>query len=78
MGVVKGTDDAPVELDVTGPSISEAMERGLREATLQSDALRAEQAATGGVIVTKIGMDGATTRVVSREDFIAGKALDDK
>jgi hypothetical protein len=60
-----------------GPSVAAAMERGLQEASRQADELRKEQAATGGVIVSKVGHGTATTRVVSPEDFIAGKALDD-
>lgn len=70
----KDADLSPSKTD--GPSVAGAMERGLREASLQSEALAKEQAEKGGVIVTKVGMDGATVKLVSLEDFVAGKALD--
>lgn len=57
-----------------GPSVADAMERGLKEASRQSDEIRKDGAT--GVIVSKVSMDGATTKEVSQEDFVAGKALD--
>ena len=57
-----------------GPSVSEAMERGLKQASRQEAELRAQGAT--GLISSSITPDGATTREVSEEDFLAGKALD--
>lgn len=59
---------------VDGPSVSEGMERALREATAQADKLDRGS----GVIVSTITPDGAKTRVVSAEQFIEGKAFDDE
>jgi hypothetical protein len=55
-----------------GPSVAEAMERGLKAATVA-----ASQLADGeGVKVATVHADGtATAKLVSPEDFIAGKAL---
>lgn len=67
---LRALEEGPVD----GPSISAAMERGLREAASQGDAIRAQ--GDDGILVSKVTMDGATTKVVSREDFEEGKALD--
>jgi hypothetical protein len=53
-----------------GPSVAAAMERGLQEASRQADELRAK--GENGVIYSKIGPDGAQTRIVSEEEFIGG------
>ena len=57
-----------------GASVAGAMERGLREASRQSDELR--KAGATGLLVSKVGMDSTTTKEVSDKDFIDGKALD--
>lgn len=51
-----------------GPSVSGAMERGLRESLQQGNDLRA--AGETGMIYSKITEDGAETRVVSKEEFV--------
>jgi hypothetical protein len=56
-----------------GPSISEAMERGLKEVSKISDEIRSKDEA--GVIVSKVSLEGASVKVVSQEDFIEGKGL---
>lgn len=53
-----------------GPSVSGAMERGLRESLQQGNDLRA--AGETGVIYSKITEDGAETRAVSKEEFVKG------
>ena len=53
-----------------GPSVSGAMERGLRESLQQGNDLRA--AGETGMIYSKITEDGAETRVVSKEEFVKG------
>ncbi len=57
-----------------GPSVSAAMERGLRETGRQADELQASD--SSGILVTKVGMDGTETKEISREDFVNGKTLD--
>lgn len=53
--------------ETDGPSVSEAMKRGLEAAAKQSAALQGE-----GVRYSQINEDGtATTRLISREDFIS-------
>ncbi len=59
-----------------GPSVVEAMKRGMKQAAVQEREVRVNGEADGGAVVSTIGMNGATTRVVSAEDFIAGKALE--
>lgn len=65
------------EGNTDGPSVSAALRRGLEEVSRQADALRAEQAEHGGVIVSKVRGDEAATRLVSEQDFVEGRALDD-
>lgn len=60
---LRALEEGPVD----GPSISAAMERGLREAARQGDAIRAK--GDDGILVSKVTMDGATTKVVTQEDF---------
>jgi hypothetical protein len=58
--------------ETDGPSVSGAMKRGLQEATLAMSQL----ADGDGVKVATVHADGtATAKLVSPEDFIAGKAL---
>lgn len=57
-----------------GPSVAGAMERGLKEVSRQSEQLRKEGAT--GILVSKIGMDGTTTKEISNQDFVDGKGLD--
>lgn len=59
---------------VNGPSRSEAMKRGLQEASRQSSEMRASEPPS--IVVSSVTADGTTTKVVSMEDFVAGKALD--
>lgn len=75
-----GLDRAKIavgEGQTDGPSRVEAMKRGFEEVTKQTAELRSEADETGGILVSSIGPDGATTKVVSREDFLAGNALKD-
>jgi hypothetical protein len=65
------------ELAATGPSNSARLSAQLQEVSAQWDAHAQAQREQGGVVVSKLRPDGVTTRLVSREDFIAGKALDD-
>lgn len=55
-----------------GPDIASAMRRSLEEAAHQADKLKG----SCGVIVSKVSVDGAETKVVSYDDFVNGKALD--
>lgn len=56
--------EEPIETD--GPSVSAAMEKGLREASAKCDALQGD-----GIRYASIDADGnATARLISREDFI--------
>jgi hypothetical protein len=63
-----------------GPSNSDALRRGLMEASRKTSDLRAEAAKRGdsppGIIVAKVGDGGAEVKEVSVQDFIEGKALD--
>jgi hypothetical protein len=62
-------------LRTDGPSVSAALERGLREASAAIAALPPD---ADGVRVARINPDGtATARVVSAQDFIDGKALEE-
>ena len=54
--------------ETDGPSVAAAMERGLMEASRQEAELRAEGAV--GVVHSKIGPDGAETRVISHKEFV--------
>jgi len=55
-----------------GEDPAEAMKRGLKAAAQQMAKAR-ETAGTGGVVYSKVNADGsASTRVVSKEEFIAG------
>jgi hypothetical protein len=61
----KVTELTPAETD--GPSVSEAMKRGLQAAAQQSSVLER----SGGVVYSQINEDGtANTRVISRDEFI--------
>lgn len=53
-----------------GPSVSGAMERGLKQASQQSAELRAQ--GVEGIVYSNITMNGAETRVVSNEEFVKG------
>lgn len=56
-----------------GEDPAEAMKRGLRAASKQQAEVREQADATGGVVYSKVHTDGsASTRVVSKEEFIAG------
>lgn len=56
-----------------GEDPAAAMKRGLDAASRQMKEAREEADATGGVVYSKVNADGsASTRVVSREEFIAG------
>jgi len=56
-----------------GEDPAEAMKRGLKAASKQQAEAREQADATGGVVYSKVHTDGsASTRVVSREEFIAG------
>lgn len=57
-----------------GPSVAAAMERGLKEASRQADELR-RQGATGP-IVSKVSPTSVSSKEVSPDDFVEGKALD--
>lgn len=61
----------PLETD--GPSVSGAMERALREASSKLDRLPSD--GDGVKVVTCNGDGTADVRLVSREDFIEGRAL---
>jgi len=58
------------EGETDGPSVAAALERGLREASRQADELRKDT--KEGIVYSKIGPDGAKTRIVSEEEFIKG------
>jgi hypothetical protein len=58
--------------EVNGPSVSGALQRALESASRQSAALPPGD----GPIVSTIGAGGATTRRVSVQDFVEGRALD--
>lgn len=55
-----------------GPSVSNAMKRGLQEGARRADELQGE-----GIRVVSVTPEGATAKLVSREDFLEGKAFDD-
>jgi hypothetical protein len=56
------------ESEVNGPSVSGAMERGLREATAKMSTLEGD-----GIKLATVNTDGtADVRLVSREDFVRG------
>jgi hypothetical protein len=56
-----------------GEDPAEAMKRGLKAASKQQAEAREEADATGGVVYSQVHADGsASTRVVSKEEFIAG------
>lgn len=57
-----------------GPSVAEAMSRGLQEAAVQHDRIR--NTGEDGIIVSHVSMGGASSRVISNEDFIEGGTLD--
>jgi len=54
-----------------GKSPSEALERGLAEVSRQYEQIR--KGGEGGVTVASVGLDGVSVKVVSQEDFLAGK-----
>lgn len=63
--------------ETDGPSVSGGMQQALKSADAGSAALRKEQQEKGGVIVSKLHVDGtADTKLVSPADFFEGKALD--
>ena len=56
-----------------GEDPAQSMKRGLEAASRQMAQVREEADATGGVVYSKIHTDGsASTRVVSKDEFIAG------
>lgn len=58
--------------EINGESVSGRIESALRSVSGQQADLRKQQSETGGVIVTKVTPDGASTRLVSREEFVDG------
>ena len=61
------------DITTTGSDPAEAMKRGLKSATVQMHELKGE-----GVRMASINPDGtATVKLVSPQDFVDGKALDD-
>lgn len=60
--------DKLTDSQVNGPSVSEAMKRGLKEAALQAGKLEGD-----GVRYSKINADGTvTTRLIGPEEFVEG------
>lgn len=55
-----------------GPSVSAAMERGLREASRLTDQLKGD-----GIRYAKVTPEGVTAKLVSPKDFIEGRIDDD-
>lgn len=56
-----------------GRSPSEALKGGLAEVSMKHDAAR--KSGETGVIVASIGLEGASVKIVSQEDFLEGKGL---
>ena len=54
-----------------GPSVAAAMERRLREASLQAD--EALQATSGGIVYQNVTPDSVETKIISQEDLVKGK-----
>ena len=59
-----------------GPSVVDALKRGLEASRQQEKELRSEGSVGDGIVVSQIGPEGATTKVISAQDFIDGKAFD--